>query len=357
MKKLTVYQLLSLALPVQILLVKIISYFPELIEHYYSNGLFPYISVFFRTIYGWIPFSIGDISYAIISVGFIIFSYRFIKNKLKNRKQQFFKLVAYLSLFYFIFHLFWGLNYYRTSLFKTLNIEEKEYTLNELIILTDTLLLKLKQTQLVLVTNDTVKVTIPYSRKALLNKTKLGYDMLAKEYPQYHYTKPSLKPSLFSLPLTYMGFAGYFNPLSSEAQVDILAPKINLPMTCSHELAHQLGFASESETNFIGFLAATKHKDAYFKYSGYLMAIRYSIGSIRYKDSTLAKKYFLKLPKGIHKNIKESDEFWKSYHNQAEPYFKFFYDNYLKANQQKEGIQSYSKMVNLLIAYQKEHEL
>ncbi len=357
MKKLTVYQLLSLGLPIQILLVKTVSFFPAYVEHYYSNGLFPYISKLFRILYGWIPFSIGDIFYFTIGLVLLISSYRLIKTKLKNIKTQFFVLGAYLSLFYFLFHFFWGMNYHRQSLFKTLDLEQKEYTLSELTSLTDTLLIRIKNTQLKLVASDTIKIEIPYSKTEILLKTQLGYTALSNEYPNYSYTKPSLKKSLFSLPLTYMGFSGYYNPFSSEAQVDILVPKVKLPMISSHEVAHQLGFASESETNFIGFLAATRHEDNYFKYSGYLTALRYSIGAIRYKDTILANQYAKKIPKGVHKNIQESLEFWQAYQNKAEPFFKLFYDNYLKVNQQKDGMRSYSKMVNLLVAYHEEHGL
>ena len=51
-----------------------------------------------------------------------------------------------------------------------------------------------------------------------------------------------------------MGFSGYLNPFTNEAQVDILIPKYQLPTTASHEVAHQLGYAAENEANFIGIL-------------------------------------------------------------------------------------------------------
>ena len=57
------------------------------------------------------------------------------------------------------------------------------------------------------------------------------------------------------------------------------------------------------------------------------------------------------------KNIEESQEFWQSYQNDLEPFFKLFYDNYLKANQQKDGMKGYSRMVNLLTAYHQKNGL
>jgi hypothetical protein len=34
-------------------------------------------------------------------------------------------------------------------------------------------------------------------------------------------------------------------------------------MTANHEMAHQMGFANESECNFIGFLASVKKQFVY----------------------------------------------------------------------------------------------
>jgi hypothetical protein len=54
-----------------------------------------------------------------------------------------------------------------------------------------------------------------------------------------------------------MGFSGYLKLFTNEAQVNI-ARCIAFPMTTNHEMAHQMGFASETECNFIGFLASIK---------------------------------------------------------------------------------------------------
>lgn len=351
MKKLKIFQLLTLLLIIQIIFVRLVSYFPNQIERYYSNGIYPLISKLFRWLFGWIPFSVGDLYYLLLGLVLVYSVSQFAKNKFKDTKYHIYKFGAYLSVFYFLFHLLWGMNYYRNSLFETLDLEQKEYTFEELNSLTVSLLEKVAQTQLLLVENDTLPVVVPYSKNIIISKAEKGYTILSNKYPQYAYKKTSLKKSLFSLPLTYMGFSGYYNPFSGEAQVDYLVPKVSLPMISSHEVAHQLGIASESETNFIGFLAATKNEDIYYKYSGYLTALRYSVGAIHYRDSLASKAIIKKIPLGVIKNIKESQEFWESYQNDLEPFFKIFYDNYLKANQQKEGMKSYSKMVNLLVAY------
>ena len=59
----------------------------------------------------------------------------------------------------------------------------------------------------------------------------------------------------------------------------------------------------------------------------------------------------------VQKNIEESYIYWEKYKNPLEPYFKSIYDVYLKANHQKHGMQSYGRMLGLLMAYENKKEL
>ena len=355
MKKQNIHKILTVLFVVQLVFIALISRFPSLVEKYYSNGIYPFISSVFRTTLGWIPFSIGDIYYFLLGIFLILSVYYFFKNGLNKIKESAFRFGAYLSVFYFLFNLLWGFNYYKDSLFNTMNLDQKEYTVDDLIPLAEDLLILSKQTHFQITQNDTVKVTIKKSKESIIQDVQNGYKSLSNTYPQFKYQRKSIKKSLFSLPLTFMGFSGYFNPLSGEAQVDYLVPKTDLSMISSHEVAHQLGFASESEANFIGFLASTHHPESYYRYSGYTKALRYSIAAIYGRDSIRAKQIIDSIPEGILKNIRESQDFWKSYQNKAEPFFKIFYDNYLKANQQEDGIKGYSKMVGLLVAYREKY--
>jgi hypothetical protein len=44
----------AILLPIQILLLQVVAKNPAFIERYYSNGIYPYISSFFRIIFGWL---------------------------------------------------------------------------------------------------------------------------------------------------------------------------------------------------------------------------------------------------------------------------------------------------------------
>ena len=337
----------------QIVFLKIIAFFPEIIERYYSNGLYVYISKFNRTIFGFFSFSIGDIFYGLL----ILFClYWFYKNWKTNWKQKLLSILSFISVFYFMFHLLWALNYYRVPLFEKMNIK-REYTDDELISFTEKLIAKTNSVQFQITNNKTAKVTNPYSQEQVFEKALTGYNHLAKQYPFFEYEIPSQKKSLFSLPLTYMGFGGYLNPFTGEAQVNDKLPMYGFPNVICHEMAHQIGFGSESECNFIGFLACVNNEDLYFQYSALSNALRYCMSNVGLKNEKEFEKLKKTINPGVIDNFKESDLFWKQYDTFIDKAFHAFYDQYLKSNHQEEGIDSYSKYVDLLINYYKIKDL
>ena len=345
--------ILILFLLFQIIFLKIIAFFPNVVEQFYSNGLYVWISKISRTALGTIPFSVGDILYGIGIVSLLLSLWKIRKT---NWKDQLLKITSTISVGYFLFHFLWALNYYRVPLFEKMNIQ-REYTKDDLLVFTEKLILKTNAVQFEITKNKNLKVTNRYSRDSIFKMTQLGYDNLAKQYPFFKYQNRSIKKSLFSLPLTYMGFGGYLNPFTNESQVNYKLPMYGFPNVVCHEMAHQLGFASESECNFIGFLACTKNEDLYFQYSAYSNALRYCMANIGTKDETKFKILKAKINPGIIANYKESDVFWEQYDTFIDKGFHAFYDQFLKFNQQEDGMESYSKYVDLLINYYKNKQL
>lgn len=324
---------------------------PAFIERYYSNGIYPYISSFFRIILGWIPFSLGDVLLAFGLFIFLRFLFRLIKFRFKNFLPKMIHFVAILSVIYFCFYLFWGLNYYREPLAKNLNYQQKKYTTEQLQKVTEHIIEKLNEYQFKITNNDTLKVENLYQQKEMYKMAVLGYDNLAQDYPQLSYQFSSVKSSLMSLLQTYNGTSGYLNPLTGEAHVNDKIPKTGYPTTTCHEMAHQIGFAAENEANFVGFLASNYNDDVYFKYASYRMAFGYCISEIRKRDPELYKTLWKTVNKGIIKDFNTSYQFWQEYKNPFEPLVKKGYNAYLKANKQAEGIASYNYVVDILISY------
>lgn len=354
--------ILPLFLLIQIIILKIIPFFPESVEQIYSNGLYLYFSKTLRIILGKIPFSVGDCLYFVLIV--LLIRWFWTKRKTWARgksdqsktkqglKNNLLSILSVLSVFYFFFHILWALNYYREPLFEKMRIE-RDYTDADLLAFTKKLIVKTNATQSQITKNDSLKVVFPYSQNQVFEMNQNGYKNLSREYLFFNYSHLSIKKSLFSLPLTYMGFGGYLNPFTNEAQVNYLGPMYSFPMTTNHEMAHQMGYASESECNFIGFLSSIKNDNLYFQYSGYSLALRYCLNNWFIRDEKMYDQLLKTIHPGILKNYQESEAFWKQYQTPIETGFHIFYDRFLKINQQKDGMDSYSKFVNLMVNYYK----
>lgn len=348
--------ILPLFLIIQIIFLRILRYFPDYVEGFYSNNLFVRISHFSRIAIGKIPFSLGDCIYALLVLGIISWFWKIRKTWKTDWKDHFLKILGKISIFYFFFHLLWAFNYYRKPLFEKMEIK-REYSDADLYAFTKKLITKTNEIQFQITKNKTSKVVFPYSQKASFEMILNGYDNLAKEHPYFKYKTLSVKKSLFSVPLTYMGFGGYLNPFTNEAQINDLLPMYNFPLTTSHEMAHQIGFASESECNFIGVLASVKNENLYYQYSGYSFTLRYCLGIWQYKNEKVFNQLKKTVNVGILKNYQESEDFWKKYDTFIDKGFHFLWDNFLKTNNQKDGMDSYSKFIDLMINYYKTREL
>ena len=324
---------------------------PSLIESYYSEGVFIYISYAMRILFGWIPFSVGDV----FLFSMIFFGIRFVfilfKTKFKGFKNNIPKIIVLLSAIYGCFYLLWGLNYYREPLSKSLGYNKSTYSNEQLIDMSTYLISRLNDVHILITKSDSLQVTIPYSNKKIYLLARNGYDQLSKDFPEFSYKFGSVKSSLMSLIQSYNGVSGYINPFTGEAQVNDRIPKTIMPTTTCHEMAHQIGFAAENEANFIGFLAALSNEDLYFKYAAYRMATRYVIYELYNRDQKKYVELYKTINEGIIKDFQESSDFWRTYKNPFEPILKKGYNVYLQSNNQKEGIKSYNYVVDLLIGY------
>ena len=348
--------LLVLFLPVQLIGLSILKHFPEFVERYYSNGVYPFFSKTARFLFGWIPFSVGDIFYLLLGIIALRWIYKNFYRLRSNPLGFFVDIIAAFSIIYFMFNVLWGFNYYRMPLYKSLALE-RQYTTPELIDMTERFIEKSNQMHRKLGYADSVKIDLPFSQNEIMKRSVNGYKNLEKSHPNLSYEIPSLKKSTWSLLLTYMGYSGYYNPFSGEAQVNRLIKNYKFSVVSTHEQAHQIGFAAENEANFIATLATLHNDDNYIRYSGYIFALRYLINEVARRDRQKYDQLLTTINPGILKSYKEMRDFWESYQNPFETLSKAFWDTFLNANNQSRGIMSYSYMVALVVNYYKDKPL
>jgi hypothetical protein len=343
-------KLLWVSILPQLLFIYYIRRNPEWVESYYSETIYPLISKLHSGFFNLLPFSAGDLLYFFMIVFSIRYFYKFLIDEVKNPLHIIRDIVASVALISLLFHLSWGINYHRKPLNEQMEIIV-EYDQTDLKNTLNYLIIKSNELQLSLVGIDSLAIDFPYSKEELFEKV-ISFDPLTNNKLDRIY---KVKKSLFSLPLTYMGYSGYLNPITLEAHVNSKIPKISFITTILHETAHQIGYASEKEANFIAFFSAINNEDPYVQYAGYIFATRYCYGDLLLADREKAIKLIENLNSGIVKNIRNINRFWLDYENPFKPIFKKTYDGYLKANGQKSGIVSYNEMVGLVINHHKKY--
>lgn len=331
----------------QIVTVKILSKNPQIVESYYSVKFYPYISKFLRSIFDNFTFSIGDILYIFILT---IIVFKVFKNRKMKIKKVIIDGLGILSVLYFIFHLFWGLNYYRTPLTQKLNLKTN-YSTEDLIKTTKEIILLTNKVHFD-ITNDTEKVvSLKLNFEDLKKEINIGYKNISKKYPFLKYYPSNQKKSLFSTPISYMGFSGYFNPFTNETQLNWHTPKNSQPITQAHEQAHQLGFAAENEANFIAFLATNENNNIFIKYSALTFALKHCLNDLFIKDLDSFNYLKSSVNYGVLKDFENRQKKWNYFKNPLEPLFKKIYSKFLNFNNQKLGIKSYNYVVAHIVNY------
>ena len=130
---------IALSLIPQFLLVKLLSNYPEFVEQYFSNGLYPVISKILRFTLGWLPISFGDLVYTFAGIYMIRWFYKNRKRLRQDTKNWLTDVFAAIAIIYGAFHLFWGLNYHRLPLHESLNLAQ-DYTTEQLVNATEALI-------------------------------------------------------------------------------------------------------------------------------------------------------------------------------------------------------------------------
>ncbi len=335
------------------LFIRVVALFPEWVEKYYSTGVYPAISRVQRLLFGWMPFSFGDLLYALAFIGIVYALVKLIRAIIQKKTNAAWLLrlgVKAMQVWlwvYILFNVLWGLNYNRAGIARQAGIRPETYSTAALDSLVQLLALKMEATR---------EVSLP-ERESLTHKPTL-FSHAFKAYLQpgtkalfLEYGGQSVKQSYYGFLGNYLGFTGYYNPFTGEAQVNTSVPIFVQPFVTCHEIGHQLGYAKENEANFAGFLTASRSELPGFRYSAYFDLYLYSIRDLYLRDSSLARLRMDQLPAGVQDDINTLRNFNKEHVSVFEPLFRTLYAQYLRANQQPSGMLSYNQVVALVIAY------
>lgn len=335
------------------------------IESFYSLKIFRLINKPISLITGIIPISISEVSLYFLLILVVFKLFVFIKNMIKTPKvylnktflkRMFKRILLIVLILYFSFLILWGLNYYRMPLAQSLGLPVAKYSKNDLMELCQYLIDESNSLRKGMNEDKNGVMTISEGRRWVLRNAYFGYDAISHTFTVLSGKYGTPKPVMLSELMCYTGITGIYFPFTGEANININTPLPSLPHVVTHEMAHQRGYAREDEANFIAYLTCIFHWDVKFKYSGHLLALTHSMNALYKEDKENYDFLKNRYSDGLKRDLTYINTFWKKYDGPVEKISNDLNDAYLKANNQKDGVKSYGRMVDLLIAYHKNNE-
>ncbi|WP_259070045.1 DUF3810 domain-containing protein [Mucilaginibacter sp. X4EP1] len=343
------------ALALCIFLLTLFADHPLAVEHYYSSGFYSVVCHILHPIFNIFPFSFGDLIYLAVIIYLVYALYRLVKLVVRKEFKQagilLLGLAAGVETTVLIFYLFWGMNYFRLPAGERLNLRDTNYTTADLKDVTAMLIDSANACRARVTPADLAQNNTVIYETAIKAVTKLSNDSL-----NFRTYRPDIKPSMLTPLLNYIGTSGYYNPFTGEAQLNYQMPVFNRPVVACHEMSHQMGYGAEDEADFAGFLAGIGSNDRLLRYSAYHLAVDEFMHALFYRDSLQNKILKLTVSPAVHQDFVIERNYWRSYQSKLEVLSSIFYDKFLKANNQPQGLETYNRMVLLVMAkYRKNH--
>ena len=345
-----------LSLPVQMLLVQLVSTQPHWVERFYALHIYQYISRFLRALFGWVPLPVGQFLFYAIILGLLLGLAREVFRLLRHQVgiKQFFRHIgfgaaAFLSGFYFLFNVMWGLNYHRRPIHEIVQIDQGNLTAGELEALCVKLIQLTHESRNRVSRDQSRPLTLALNQEQILHQAHRGYEAAARQFPELHYSQPAVKAVWVPELMSAFGIGGIYFPFTGEANVNMDPPAFVLPETVCHEMAHQIGIASEDEANYVAFLTCRLNPDPAFQYSGNLMAMKYAMNRLSGVNPAAFERLRKTFRPGLVQDLEANRRYWEGFDNPVEIVGDVIHDLFLKANDQTEGLVSYSRVVELVM--------
>lgn len=329
---------------------------PSWVEMVYSRTLYPVIGQVLSLVAGVAPLSLAEATVvALVVVLPILAIYWFFScfRQPLNWLRGPYRLLSWIGLIYFWFMLLWGLNYHRLPFATIAHLPVQPSSVTELTGLCQNLLTQANTLRQSLPEDANGVASLTGGKWRALSRANLGYKQLSAHLPALAGRYGLPKGVYLSEAWSYTGIAGMYFPLTGEANVNMAVPAPFVPAAACHEMAHQRGFAREDEANYISYLACINHPDPEFQYSGVLLALEYSSGTLRAQDGAAYDELRKGFGPGLTRDLAAEQAFWQRHSGPIERLTTNVNDQYLKTNLQNDGVKSYGRMVDLLLAEQR----
>ena len=325
---------------------------------WYAVTIYPLITGSLGRFMGIFPFSVTELGLYLLIVLFVVSLVRSWRRPLKILG----RLLFGASLLFFLFTVNCGINYYRQPFSSLSGLTIQPSSSQELYDLCSWLVEQIQDSVRQLedqaseengFSGQTSREPLPSYGKLLeyCRQGQLAMRRLGEEFPVLAGFYPAPKPLLLSRILSVQQLCGVYSPFTVEANYNREMPLYNIPHTICHELSHLKGFMREDEANFIGYAACIHSEDLYFRYSGYLMGWVYAGNALAQADPEGFAALRSALPQAALTDLSYNNAYWDAFQGKVAEVSTRVNDTYLKLQDQQDGIQSYGRVVDLMLAY------
>lgn len=349
LKRIRILLLLPIAYSLNFIAYKSINF-----SEWYAVKIYPFISLTINHITSLFSFSIAEFlvifTFIAVITYIVLYIVKFIKYKF-DRKINTIKFVlnpiCIVSVIYFIFIIFCGTNYHRMTFAEKNGLKIIASPKNELIDLCTELAEQAN------VLRGQVEVDSNYIMKLgeydVSNEARITYAKMSDNFGLIaNYGSP--KSVFFSKFMSYSNITGVFFPFTFEANVNVDIPPYSIPSTMCHELTHLRGYMREDEANFISYIACIQSDNIDFQYSGTMLAYIYASNALYKTDKDAYLEIKDKLNKDVKKDLTYNNVYWQQFDGGIANISNKVNDTYLKVNSQEDGVKSYGRIVDLLLA-------
>ena len=330
---------------------------PEAVERLYARRVFPAVARVVSLATGWAPVSLAEM---IVLAGLLALLAWAAHVLVRTRWRRWTaaavagslaRLGALAAVAVLAFDLLWGFNYDRAPVAALLRYEVAPAPAEDLAALSVDLLAQAAALREGLPEDGAGALRLVDGRRGALARAGRGYEApaVALRLPVPLLSAPP-KLVLLSPLMSYLGIGGIFIPFTCEANVNATLPDWEIPFTSAHELAHQRGFAREEEANYVGYLACRAHPDRDFQYSGTFRAALYALGALAQADRASYTRVRGTVTAPLGRDLAALAAWHRRYESRLGQVQERVNDAYLKTQGQADGVRSYGRMVDLLLA-------
>ncbi|HBP38451.1 MAG TPA: DUF3810 domain-containing protein [Clostridiales bacterium] len=340
---------------------RLLARFPEVAEEIHARRLFRWLSLPIAALTSLVPFSLTELLLVVgcplLLIGLIIWLVRLIRRpSLRSRRRaragRLARRLAWCaSLAYLFFMLLHGFNYARLPVSDSFNLPVRERDADDLMEAAVWLTGQASLLRQECLEDENGVFELRSGITGTLKTAHEGYDAAAPAWPLLD--GPAIRPKsvLLSPYWSYTGITGMYFPFFVESNINTDAPEYSIPETILHEIAHTRGFAREDEAGFLAFLAGVAHPDPDFAYSVLLDAAVRCLNSLYAADPEAWKQAAANLSEAAWRDLSAGGAYWKQFEGPVRETSNKINDTYLQANLQEDGVRSYGRMIDLVLAW------